>query len=512
MLAVAEQVAPSVVLTNSVGDITLDYQPRVLVGGSGVSGPTFLDNADYRQYAFDTFAASAVEMETAAAAHVATQFGKKFLFFRSLSDLAGGGDAGNELAVFFGVAAANAVATLSAFLTALPVENGSEGLPVPADFTPGEDTAGLLGVLSFYEPELEALKAIMSGGEGGIQEMVYGGRKWYRGKIAGADVVATLTGVSISNAAMTTALMAMLYPGIERIVGGGIAGGIDPSLRVGDVVIPERWSLYQMQVYGTYNGEYWVPVEFEENLAVGKECGGWDGVDSYFFGNRTCDFAAEEASNYGMMFPKTIQTPDPSADDELSQISEGETRMFWFDVDPEMYEIAKEAVAGITLKSVTSEGVELGYTPDVFFGGNGVSGPTFLDNAAYREYVFDAFEARCVDMETAAAAHIAYQNQIPVLFFRSLSDLAGAEQDENVMTVFFTLAAENAFTITSAVIEALYPVEGNETETGSPTEAPTDSPTEAGSPPTTDDGSSGPRTFGMRAAIFLSVVLVAGCM
>ena len=32
---------------------------------------------------------------------------------------------------------------------------------------------------------------------------------------------------------MTTALMLQLYPGIERITGGGIAGGIDPSLRVG---------------------------------------------------------------------------------------------------------------------------------------------------------------------------------------------------------------------------------------------------------------------------------------
>ena len=62
-----------------------------------------------------------------------------------------------------------------------------------------------------------------------METSIFGGRKFYRGKIANASVVATITGVSITNAAMTTALMAMLYPGVERVVGGGIAGGVDPS-------------------------------------------------------------------------------------------------------------------------------------------------------------------------------------------------------------------------------------------------------------------------------------------
>ena len=122
-------------------------------------------------------------METPAAAHVASQFGKKFIFFRSLSDLAGGEDEGNAMGVFFGVAAANAVTTLSAFLEALPAENAStDDVPVPNDHSPGEDTPGLLGVLSFYEPELAAMTAIMNGDEEAI-ELVYGGRKFYRGKI-----------------------------------------------------------------------------------------------------------------------------------------------------------------------------------------------------------------------------------------------------------------------------------------------------------------------------------------
>lgn len=86
MLAVATAVAESVVLANATDSSSssnaLEYQPMVRTGGNGVSGPTFLDHADYRDYVGRTFGASAVDMETAAVAHVATPFGvTQFIFF-----------------------------------------------------------------------------------------------------------------------------------------------------------------------------------------------------------------------------------------------------------------------------------------------------------------------------------------------------------------------------------------------------------------------------------------------
>jgi len=47
---------------------------------------------------------------------------------------------------------------------------------------------------------------------------------------------------------MTTALMLQLFPGIERITGGGIAGGIDPSLRVGK----KKRLFLHMSFYSSY--------------------------------------------------------------------------------------------------------------------------------------------------------------------------------------------------------------------------------------------------------------------
>ncbi len=98
----------------------LARQPRLLVGGNGVSGSAFVDNADFRRYVFHTFHARVLDMESAACAMVAYGNGVPFIAFRSLSDLAGGGPGENEMEAFFGLAADNAAHVLLAFLRAWP--------------------------------------------------------------------------------------------------------------------------------------------------------------------------------------------------------------------------------------------------------------------------------------------------------------------------------------------------------------------------------------------------------
>jgi len=91
-----------------------------VVGGNGVSGQAFVDNAEFRDYVFRTFQAQVLDMETAAIAHVAYANDVPFIGFRSLSDLAGGGAGENEIRTFMGLAAENAAAVLTAFIEALP--------------------------------------------------------------------------------------------------------------------------------------------------------------------------------------------------------------------------------------------------------------------------------------------------------------------------------------------------------------------------------------------------------
>jgi adenosylhomocysteine nucleosidase len=96
----------------------LTHQPKVVVGGNGVSGSAFVDNTAFRQYAFRTFDANVLDMETAAVAHVAYSNGIPFIAFRSLSDLAGGGSGANEMGIFMRTAADNSARVLLAFLAA----------------------------------------------------------------------------------------------------------------------------------------------------------------------------------------------------------------------------------------------------------------------------------------------------------------------------------------------------------------------------------------------------------
>ena len=86
-------------------DKCLNEAPRIVVGGSGVSGGAFIDNAAFRTWAFETFGARVLDMESAAVAHVAYANDVPFIAIRSLSDLAGGSEGANQMEVFLDLAA-----------------------------------------------------------------------------------------------------------------------------------------------------------------------------------------------------------------------------------------------------------------------------------------------------------------------------------------------------------------------------------------------------------------------
>ena len=120
MLAVARDAAAKVALERCAASQCLKADPKVIVGGSGVSGPAFVDNAELRSWAFATFKAQVLDMESAAIAHVAYSNEKPFIAFRSLSDLAGGDPGENQWATFVQLASGNSAAVVLAFLEALP--------------------------------------------------------------------------------------------------------------------------------------------------------------------------------------------------------------------------------------------------------------------------------------------------------------------------------------------------------------------------------------------------------
>jgi adenosylhomocysteine nucleosidase len=121
MLAVAMDLEPDLSRCGEADPgVCVATQPELKIGGTGMSGSMFIANPSYREYVFATIGAEVVDMETAALAQVAYANDIPYLAFRSVSDLAGGGEDGASVGAFFGsgLAEANEARVALAFLAA----------------------------------------------------------------------------------------------------------------------------------------------------------------------------------------------------------------------------------------------------------------------------------------------------------------------------------------------------------------------------------------------------------
>lgn len=92
---------------------------QVVVGGNGVTGSVFVDNARYRQWLRTVYHADVAEMESAAVGQVCFVNDVPWVVIRSVSDLAGAQQGQNTEEVFDGVASGTAAKLLMGVLEQL---------------------------------------------------------------------------------------------------------------------------------------------------------------------------------------------------------------------------------------------------------------------------------------------------------------------------------------------------------------------------------------------------------
>ena len=88
------------------------------------------------------------------------------------------------------------------------------------------------GIIGAMEPEV----AILKGKLDNISTSEFGGYTFYQGQLDGCEVVICQSGIGKVAAALATALMIDKFSP-DYVVNTGSAGGFDPALKVGDVVI-----------------------------------------------------------------------------------------------------------------------------------------------------------------------------------------------------------------------------------------------------------------------------------
>lgn len=271
----------------------------------------------------------------------------------------------------------------------------------------------LYAVCGAYPPEMAALKKEFAVASPAWARSVVKGVEFWRGSYGGKQLLVFRTGVSLVNAAYQLQIALDHFP-ITHVLFAGVAGGTDPDLHVGDVVIPERWAYHSEAAYLNEDGKG---------------------------GHLIPDYLKPKYENFGMIFPDDVAVVPPGGSEFVDMPS--------FPAAPGLLQAARKALP--TLPAMRKAGRNV----DVSVGGTGVAGPVFLDNAKYREWIFRVWKARCLDMESTALAHVAYVNETPILIIRGLSDLAGGQHGKNPIDENESQVSEIAAAVLKRVIEQL---------------------------------------------------------
>ncbi len=263
---------------------------------------------------------------------------------------------------------------------------------LPACHHPREQDVpvGTLAVLGAFEQEVSLLGEMLKTAESHSIE----GITFTSGRLDGRPIVLAWTGVGKVNAAMTTTLLLEHFRP-ARVILTGIAGGVDPNLKPGDIVIAEQTAHHDM-------GILWS-----------------DGIEHGGVSNRLT----------------------------------GDTNPVFFPADPNLLAVARRAAKRTTLEPVSRK---TGDQPPRILCGTVVTGDTFVaSERACTEFV-EKLGADAVEMEGAAVAQVCYQRGVGCLVIRSIADKADESAIVDKQK-FYATAAKNSATLVARMIEDLGP-------------------------------------------------------
>ncbi|KAI3926517.1 hypothetical protein MKW92_042339 [Papaver armeniacum] len=199
------------------------------------------------------------------------------------------------------------------------------------------------------------------------------GRKFNIESIKGTKVIYVMSGERRLNAGITVQILLDVFD-IRGIVHYRTAGSANSSLSFGDVSIPE---------YVAFTGAWtWKNSETKDV----------HGIKEMKIGNYNLP---EEGEN--------LLRKIEFRREEFLSIRQPMKILFW-------------------LENATSC---LPRVPKVEYGLRGASADMFLNNAAYRKFLFKEFQVSTVDEESSAVVMTAMSNGVPSIVLRGVSDLAG---------------------------------------------------------------------------------------
>lgn len=222
------------------------------------------------------------------------------------------------------------------------------------------------------------------------EPVYHSGHRFVTGRLGRQRVVVALTGIGKTNAALATALV-IAYFRPERVIFTGIAGGVRSDLQPGDLVIGGEVGYHDVRS---------VTLQMEPTRHT--------------------------------LHPVTFAL-----------------NPLYFPADPALLTLALRAA-----ETLPFEGIPGSSRPPTAIVGRILTGDEFIQSARRAEAIRTEYGADALEMEGAAVAQVCYQQGIPCLVIRSLSDRADQQAALDILA-FLGTAARNSARLVRAVVEAL---------------------------------------------------------
>ena len=219
------------------------------------------------------------------------------------------------------------------------------------------------------------------------------GIQFLTGTLNEQNVVIARTGVGKVNAAMTATLVIGHFRP-NRVIFTGVAGGLNPSLQIGDIVIAQKTAQHDL----------------------GR-------------------LESAKIENTGVRNPIN-----------------GKRNPVFFPADPGLLQTTEAALERIELNPFHTP---QGQRHPRIITGTVVTGDVFVASDAKKTNLHKNLGADAVEMEGAAVAQICWQHNVPCLVIRSLSDNAGANASEDFKK-YYKIAARNSAVLVTRIISQLY--------------------------------------------------------
>jgi len=325
----------------------------------------------------------------------------------------------------------------------------------------------LAGIMTAFKGEIAGLQA-----EFKIEfpSIDHGGIMFFRGILDDSYVVAAVSGMGMTNAAMATqAMIDLFHP--KNLLITGIAGGINPSNVIGTVIFPRRVGEYKYEKSvrsDTNSSGLLLDTFFDNAVDFPSIFFKYDNDKVISFDRPSCAGCSNHNLASNTIIRSTVKTSYmniPMLVDTFTNPTDAfepiPPSRFFFNTDPHLLRLAKELInTGIKLPKQIEVTPQESYTPPIIIGDFSGSASTFLDNAISRKLLFNEFKKanvifEFVDMESAGCAHCAVSNSVPFIVIKSLSDLAGGNASDQVIN-FSKVAAENSIFVTRQLIREIH--------------------------------------------------------